>query len=89
MKADLKISQKLVVMVILAILIVVFFAGIFTAKVEPLGYSTPIEKVECKQNSDCLEDQICTSINGQSTFCACFDDTDCQGKRCVNMRCVS
>ncbi len=89
MKADMKVSQKLVVMVILAIITVAFMTGIFTAKTQPMGYTPPKEKVECQDSSDCLDGQTCISINDQSNFCGCFDDTDCQGTKCINMRCGS
>ena len=94
MKAEFDVTQYASAAVILLLFAILIFANLFTAeKVQASGYTPPVEKVECRTNSDCNQNNnghLCMSIDSSSGFCGCLTDgfPDCTGgRRCVFNKC--
>ena len=92
MKAfEIKVAQTVLLMVILAVIAaVVFYNLVNPERVQAVGYTPPVEKIECEVNSDCSTNnygQLCLSINNQKSFCGCLEDIDCLGTECFYNTC--
>ena len=79
--------------VIALILVVIVFAFhlnfVLAGKIESGGVTIPTEQVKCKERSNCDNPEICLSINHQSNFCGCLDNSDCSSGKCTFNECSS